>query len=103
MTSSATKTIKEKTTDTSTGDGNRWKVIAHDDDKTSMEFVVRIFVQVFNKPVIFAEAMMWQVHNQGVSIVDVLPEKEARQKAKLAMVKARMEGFPFTLTVEPDS
>ncbi|MEZ4592437.1 MAG: ATP-dependent Clp protease adaptor ClpS [Chloroflexota bacterium] len=79
----------------------RWKVIAHDDPVTTMEFVVRIMVQVFKKPLIFAEAIMWQVHNEGMSVVDTLPKSEAERRVKIATLAARLEGFPFRFTLEP--
>lgn len=78
-----------------------WKVIAHDDPITTMEFVVRIMVQIFKKPVIFAEAIMWQVHNEGHSVVDVLPKAEAEFRVRKATAAARLEGFPFRFTIEP--
>lgn len=82
-------------------DDSRWKVIAHDDPVTTMEFVVRIMVQIFKKPVVFAEAIMWQVHNEGQSVVDVLPKAEAERRVRLATTAARLEGFPFRFTIEP--
>ena len=78
-----------------------WKVIAHDDPVTTMEFVVRIMVQIFKKPVVFAEAIMWQVHNEGLSVVDTLPKAEAELRVKMATMAARLEGFPFRFTIEP--
>ncbi len=78
-----------------------WKVIAHDDPITTMEFVIRIMVQVFKKPVIFAEAIMWQVHNEGNSVVDALPKSEAEFRVRKATAAARLEGFPFRFTIEP--
>lgn len=82
--------------------GERWKVIAHDDSVTTMEFVVRVMVQIFKKPLIFAEAIMWQVHNEGQSVVDVLPKAEAEFRVRQATAVARLEGFPFRLTIEPE-
>ena len=84
------------------GDGNRWKVIAHDDNRTKMEFVVRLMIQVFNKTLILAEAIMWQVHMEGQSVVATYPKKEAERLTRKAIFMARMEGFPFMLTIEPD-
>lgn len=80
----------------------RVKVIAHDDPITTMEFVVQVMVQIFKKPVIFAEAIMWQVHNEGKSVVDVLPKPEAERRVKQATLLARYEGFPFRFTIEPE-
>ncbi len=79
---------------------DRYKVIAHDDNYTTMDFVVRVMIQVFKKPIIFAEMIMWQVHNEGMSVVDVLPKAEAEHRVKKAIAAARLEGFPFRLTIE---
>ncbi len=89
------------TTADTTGD-QLWKVIAHDDPVTTMEFVVRIMIQVFKKPVILAEAIMWQVHNEGQSVVDTLPKAEAERRVRRATAVARLEGFPFRFTLEPE-
>lgn len=79
----------------------RLKIIAHDDPVTTMEFVVRIMVQVFKKPLVFAEAIMWQVHTEGLSVVDTLPKAEAERRVKMGTMAARLEGFPFRFTLEP--
>lgn len=79
----------------------QWKVIAHDDGVTTMDFVIRLMITVFHKPHIFAEAIMWQIHNEGNSIVDVLPKTEAERRKNRAMAAAKMEGFPFKVTIEP--
>ncbi|MCP4361626.1 MAG: ATP-dependent Clp protease adaptor ClpS [Chloroflexi bacterium] len=91
---------EEQDVDTSTGGDNLWKIIAHDDPVTTMEFVVRIMVQIFRKPHIFAEAIMWQVHTEGQSVVDVLPKAEAEHRVRKATAAARLEGFPFRFTIE---
>ena len=98
-----TDVLEEQITDEATDLGQRWKVIAHDDNYTTMEFVVRIMVQIFKKPLILAEAIMWQVHNEGQSVVDVLPKAEAEHRVRKATAVARLEGFPFRFTIEPDA
>jgi ATP-dependent Clp protease adaptor protein ClpS len=100
---SDTAVIEEQRTVADTTGDDRWKIIAHDDPITTMEFVVRIMVQVFKKPVIFAEAIMWQVHTEGQSVVDVLPKAEAEHRVRKATAVARLEGFPFRFTIEPES
>lgn len=87
---------------TDAGEGKLWKIIAHDDPVTTMEFVVRIMVQIFKKPLILAEAIMWQVHTEGQSVVDVLPKAEAEYRVRKATAAARLEGFPFRFTLEPE-
>ncbi|HRQ41436.1 MAG TPA: ATP-dependent Clp protease adaptor ClpS [Chloroflexota bacterium] len=83
-------------------DDTRWKVIAHDDPVTTMDFVVWVLVQFFYKPLIFAEAIMWQVHTEGQSVVDVLPKAEAERRVAGATFAARLQGFPFRFTIEPE-
>ncbi|MCL4262793.1 MAG: ATP-dependent Clp protease adaptor ClpS [Anaerolineae bacterium] len=87
--------------DTAVAD-DRWKVIAHDDPVTTMDFVVWALVQFFYKPLIFAEAIMWQVHTEGQSVVDVLPKAEAERRVAQATLAARLQGFPFRFTIEPE-
>lgn len=87
---------------TTVGDDGRYKVIAHDDPITTMEFVVWAMVRIFQKPLVFAEAIMWQVHTEGQSVVDVLPKAEAERRVNQTIVAARMEGYPFQLTIEQD-
>ncbi len=94
--------IEEEIVETEEALEKRWKIIAHDDPVTTMEFVVRIMVQIFKKPVVFAEAIMWQVHNEGLSVVDVLPKSEAELRVRKATLLARLEGFPFRFTLEPE-
>ena len=101
MPSLSISTEQEQVVESNTSHEDLWKIIAHDDDVTTMEFVVRIMVQVFQKPLIFAEAIMWQIHNEGNSIVDALPKAEAEFRVRKAMAAARLEGFPFKLTIEP--
>jgi ATP-dependent Clp protease adaptor protein ClpS len=93
---------QEQAADTEAEQAKRWKIIAHDDNVTTMEFVVRIMVQIFKKPLILAEAIMWQVHNEGLSVIDVLPKPEAEYRVRNATAAARLEGFPFRFTLEPE-
>lgn len=94
---------EEQQVEADAGEGELWKVIAHDDPVTTMEFVVRIMVKIFKKPLILAEAIMWQVHTEGQSVVDVLPKAEAEYRVRKATAAARLEGYPFRFTIEPEA
>ena len=102
MSGSQTVIRPDERQETAVSRAKRWKIIAHDDPVTTMEFVVRIMLQIFKKPLIFAEAIMWQVHNEGQSVVDVLPRPEAEARVRRATLAARVEGFPFRFTLEPE-
>ncbi|WP_066894204.1 ATP-dependent Clp protease adaptor ClpS [Clostridium nigeriense] len=79
-----------------------YKVIMHNDDFTTMEFVVAILNIIFNKDLEEANKIMMDVHKNGKGIAGVYPYDIAISKANKAMLMAKNEGFPFKLTVEED-
>ena len=79
-----------------------WRVICHDDPITTMEFVVRVLVEVFRLPHASAVEVMLRVHNTGGAVVGRYPESVARRRAEAARSKARAASFPLAFTVEPD-
>jgi ATP-dependent Clp protease adaptor protein ClpS len=77
-----------------------FKVVMHNDDFTTMEFVVFILISVFNKNTEDANRIMLDVHSMGRGIVGVYPYDIAMTKVSLVMKLAKNEGFPFKVTVE---
>ena len=77
-----------------------YKVIMHNDDFTSMEFVVEILMDIFHKDGLEAERLMLTVHKSGRAVVGAYPYDIAVTKARMASARAREEGFPLRLTVE---
>ena len=80
----------------------RYKVIIYNDDFTTMEFVVKILVQVFLKSEAEAEALMLQVHHSDKAVVGIYSYDVATSKVRKATGMAREAGFPLRLTVEPE-
>lgn len=80
----------------------KYKVIMHNDDFTTMEFVVVILNIIFNKDFDEANRIMMEVHKSGKGIAGIYPYDIAISKANKAMTMAKEEGFPFKLTVEED-
>ena len=80
----------------------QYKVIFHNDDFTTMEFVTEVLRQVFNKPADEAVTLMMKVHREGQAIVGVYSYDVAMTKASQATAKARQEGFPLKNTCEPE-
>ena len=80
----------------------RYKVIIHNDDFTTMEFVVMILEQVFFLDAAKAEALMLQVHHSNKAVVGIYTYDIAVSKARKATKMARNEGYPLRLTVEPE-
>ena len=80
----------------------QYKVIFHNDDFTTMEFVTEVLRQVFNKPADEAVTLMMKVHREGQAIVGVFSYDVAMTKASQATAMARREGFPLKITCEPE-
>ncbi len=77
-----------------------YRVIMHNDDFTSMEFVVNILMEVFHKDALEAERLMLLVHQSGRAAVGSYPYDIAVTKTAAAAKRAKEEGFPFRMTVE---
>ena len=80
----------------------QYKVIFHNDDFTTMEFVTDVLRRVFNKPADEAVALMMRVHREGQAIVGIYSYDVAMTKASQATTMARQEGFPLNITCEPE-
>jgi len=79
-----------------------FKVIMHNDDFTTMEFVVKVLRVVFFKDESTAETLMLMVHKQGQAQIGIYTYDMAVSKCQKAIRMAREEGFPFKITYEPD-
>lgn len=79
-----------------------YKVIIHNDDFTTMEFVVKILVEVFYKSQSEATSIMLSVHKQGKGVVGLYSYDMALSMAQKATAMAKEEGFPLRITVEPE-
>jgi ATP-dependent Clp protease adaptor protein ClpS len=77
-----------------------FKVLMHNDDYTTMEFVVEVLREVFHKPATEAEKIMLTIHFQGVGCCGTYPFAVAETKANRARLKARKAGFPLRCTLE---
>ena len=100
---SAEGEIKEQTrekTDVKIRMPRHYQVIMHNDDFTSMEFVVNILMEIFQKDAVEAERLMLLVHHRGSAPAGLYPYDIAVTKAAAAVSRAKEEGFPFRMTVE---
>ena len=77
-----------------------FKVVMHNDDFTTMEFVVEILRDIFHKDEVTAETIMLRVHKQGRAVVGTYPYDIAVTKVNAALERARGHGFPFRMTLE---
>lgn len=79
-----------------------YKVILHNDDFTTMEFVVFVLEYVFSRSDAEAFTIMLKVHNEGSGIAGVYPFEIAAMKSEKAMNLARAREYPLLCTVEEE-
>jgi len=81
---------------------SKYKVIIHNDDYTSMEFVVQVLVGVFKKQVVEATKVMFDVHKKGSGIAGIYSHDLAVTKIDQTMEMCEESGFPLKLTLEEE-
>jgi ATP-dependent Clp protease adaptor protein ClpS len=79
-----------------------YRVLIHNDDVTTMEFVVYILITIFELPLETAEMVMLTAHVTGVAYVGTYPLEDAKYRVGKAHSLARVEGYPLTFTIEPE-
>jgi len=79
-----------------------YRVILHNDNYTSMDFVVMILSDIFHKNQNEAEAIMLIIHEKGKGLCGVYTKEIAYTKSNQVKILAKAEGFPLLTTVEKD-
>lgn len=80
-----------------------YAVIMHNDDYTTMEFVVWVLVSVLDLPIHVAYELMMQIHEEGVAKVAVFPKEIAEMKVERIRTLAEQEEFPLLITLQKES
>ena len=79
-----------------------YRVIIHNDNVTTFEFVIAVLVTIFELPANRAIDITYEAHTKGNAYVATLPLEEAKSKVFKAQYAARQQGFPLTFTIEPE-
>jgi len=79
-----------------------YKVFIHNDDYTTMEFVVEVLMEVFYKSMEEAATIMLKVHNEGAGLCGVYTYEVAETKVDTVQTLAQGRGFPLKCTMERD-
>ncbi|MGH9348569.1 MAG: ATP-dependent Clp protease adaptor ClpS [Vicinamibacterales bacterium] len=79
-----------------------WRVLLHNDDYTTQDFVVWVLETVFRKPRGEAFSVMMRVHQSGLGIAGVYTHDVAETKVKTTKNLAEQHEFPLLVTMEPE-
>jgi ATP-dependent Clp protease adaptor protein ClpS len=79
-----------------------WRVLLHNDDYTTQDFVVWVLESVFHKPRPEAFAIMMSVHRSGLGVAGTYTRDVAETKVKAAQQTAEQHEFPLLVTLEPE-
>jgi ATP-dependent Clp protease adaptor protein ClpS len=79
-----------------------YKVLLHNDDFTTMEFVVEILMSVFGKSPEDATRIMLNVHKRGIGLCGVYTYEIAETKVDRVHYLAREHGFPLRCSMEKE-
>jgi ATP-dependent Clp protease adaptor protein ClpS len=77
-----------------------YKVLLHNDNYTTMEFVVYVLVTIFNKSEADAFTIMLAVHNEGAGVAGIYPFEIAETKAAKVIELARAQEYPLMASVQ---
>jgi ATP-dependent Clp protease adaptor protein ClpS len=78
-----------------------WNVIMHNDDFTTMEFVIYALKRFFNKDEDTAVHLTLEIHKKGSTVVGTFTRDVAETKVDIVMQCAKENGHPLRLTAEP--
>jgi ATP-dependent Clp protease adaptor protein ClpS len=80
-----------------------WRVLLHNDDYTTQDFVVWVLETIFRKPRAEAFAIMMNVHRSGLGVAGVFTHDVAETKVKATQRLAEEHEFPLLVTMEPET
>ncbi len=79
-----------------------YKVLLHNDDYTTMDFVIMILERIFDKKNDEATRIMLNVHHKGVGIAGLYTKEIAETKISLVHHLAKENLFPLRCSLEKD-
>ena len=79
-----------------------YRVLLHNDNYTTRDFVVAVLREVFHRSEAEAVQIMLHVHHNGIGVAGVYTYDVATTKVRTVEALAREQGFPLRLSTEPE-
>src|SRR4051794_18564773 len=79
-----------------------YKVLLHNDDYTTMEFVVFVLQSIFHHEMTKAVQIMLHVHKSGIGVAGVYTREIAETRVSQVEDLAKEHGFPLRCSLEED-
>ena len=79
-----------------------YRVVLHNDDYTTMDFVIEVLESIFDRSPAEAYRVMMQVHTAGVGVAGVYAWEVAETKVALVHERAGDAGHPLRASIEED-
>ena len=80
----------------------RWRVLIHNDDVTTFDFVIELLRTVFYKDADEAVRLTNEIHESGIAVVVITHRERAELYVEQVRSLARPRGFPLRATIEPE-
>jgi ATP-dependent Clp protease adaptor protein ClpS len=79
-----------------------YRVILHNDDYTTMQFVIEVLESIFHKSPAEAYQIMIHVHTRGHGVCGAYPHEVAETKVSQVHEQARQSGYPLRASMEEE-
>ncbi|MDD5358971.1 MAG: ATP-dependent Clp protease adaptor ClpS [Sulfurovaceae bacterium] len=80
----------------------KYKVLLHNDDYTTMDFVIFVLTTIFHKTSSEATNIMIEVHEKGKSLCGIFTKEIGSAKVNQVAIAAKQNGFPLLATLEAE-
>lgn len=79
-----------------------WRVLLHNDDYTTQEFVVWVLETIFHRVAADAFSIMMHVHQAGIGVAGIYTHEVAETRMQATRRLAEQHEFPLVVTMEPE-
>ena len=101
--SGLSEVVLDEKIENTTREPSKYNVIFMNDDKTPMEWVIRVLMDIFRHSSDSAKDLTMKIHHEGSAVVGSYYYEIAEQKAAETMNSSRANGFPLKVTIEEQS